>query len=292
MGTTIDHVHVTSGRVRHRHSALSLADTALQRCLAEADVAHGDVDLLLNAGLYHDRNMGEPAIAALIQDDVGLNAEDPHTDAHGTFSFDVANGACGPLTSLQIIDRFLQSGTVDRAAVVASDAHPGHRHAPGFPFAAAGAAAVCSWHPGPLGLGHFRWMSTPDDSYRAVIRHDGHANRLHIDVEDPFDHAAAAAAAKVVDEVLAEAGLRAADIDVTVAAPGSPVFVEALGAAAGLSPDRVVASAPGMHTAGLLAAFGGARADGRLSPGSTALLVSAGAGIVAGACLYRSRAVG
>jgi 3-oxoacyl-[acyl-carrier-protein] synthase III len=60
-----------------------------------------EFDLLVNAGMYRDRNLGEPALAALIQDDIGANTEDPHAEAHGTFSFDVANGACGVLTALQ-----------------------------------------------------------------------------------------------------------------------------------------------------------------------------------------------
>jgi hypothetical protein len=48
--------------------------------------------------IYRDRNLGEPALAALIQDDISANPEDPHKNAHGTFSFDVANGTCGVLT--------------------------------------------------------------------------------------------------------------------------------------------------------------------------------------------------
>ena len=36
------------------------------RALEGAGLRPGDVDLLINAGLYHDRNLGEPALAALI----------------------------------------------------------------------------------------------------------------------------------------------------------------------------------------------------------------------------------
>ena len=95
-------------------------------CLDEAGCPANDLDLLVNVGLYRDRNLGEPALAALIQEDVGANPEDPHADTHGTFSFDIANGTCGPLTALQVVDGFLRSGTIHRALVVASDADPGH----------------------------------------------------------------------------------------------------------------------------------------------------------------------
>jgi hypothetical protein len=49
------------------------------RCGLDAE----KVDVLVNAGLYHDRNLGEPALAPLIQDDLGANRDDPHAGAVG-----------------------------------------------------------------------------------------------------------------------------------------------------------------------------------------------------------------
>ena len=93
MGTVIDRLDVTEGRWRTRHSALHLAVASARTCLQRAGRDPDDVDLLINAGIYRDRNLAEPALAALIQEDVGANPEDPHREGHGTFSFDVANGA-------------------------------------------------------------------------------------------------------------------------------------------------------------------------------------------------------
>ena len=93
MGTVIDRVDIAYPRWRHRHSALHLAVTAAKDCLRRAGCDPDELDLVVNAGIYRDRNLGEPALAALIQDDIGANTEDPHAGAHGTFSFDIANGA-------------------------------------------------------------------------------------------------------------------------------------------------------------------------------------------------------
>jgi 3-oxoacyl-[acyl-carrier-protein] synthase III len=289
MGTTIEHVHVTSGTWHHRRSALKLADAAVRGCIEKAEVERADVDLLVNAGIYRDRNLGEPALAALIQGDVGLNAENPHSDAHGTFSFDIANGACGALTSLQVIDGFLRAGTIRHAVLVTSDADPGPKHALDFPFASAGAAALCRWTEGRAGLGAFRWLSVPDPgAFRSVVRFDGRTNRLEFDIDPAFAEAAATVAAKVVDEALSGAHLAISDVDAVVVTSGSLPFVEGLADAAGIDRDRVVAPPTSVHTAGLLAAFLQAREQGRLPAGATALLVGAGAGITAGACLYRT----
>jgi 3-oxoacyl-[acyl-carrier-protein] synthase-3 len=161
VGTTIEAAAVVRGG-RHRSGALHLADRAAQACLAAADVAPRDVDLVVNAGHYRDRNLGEPAFAALIQEDVGVNPEDPHPEGHGSFSFDVANGSCGVLTAMQIADGFLRAGTIGRALVVASDADPGHHLASGFPFEPAGGAVIFDHEPGDRGLIDILWGSWPD----------------------------------------------------------------------------------------------------------------------------------
>ena len=45
-----------------------------------------------------------------------------------------ANGTCGVLTALQIVDGFLMSHAIECALVVASDANPGHGLSEDFPF--------------------------------------------------------------------------------------------------------------------------------------------------------------
>ncbi len=159
MGTTIEAVAVTSGGWRRRHSARRLADGAAEACLAAAGVPAGAVDLLVNTGVYRDHNLGEPALAALIQEDIGANPGDPAIGGHGTFSFDVANGTCGPLTALQLVDGLLATGTVGRALVLASDADPGDGMAPGFPFGATGGAVLCGWDVATEGFVDFRWAT-------------------------------------------------------------------------------------------------------------------------------------
>ena len=159
MGTVIDRIDVAQPRLRDRHSALHLAVTAAKDCLQRAGCDPDELDLVVNAGIYRDRNLGEPALAALIQDDIGANPEDPHAGAHGTFSFDIANGACGVLTALQIVDGFLRTHSIHRALVVASDADPGHGMSEHFPFSAAGVALLCGWTDDDYGLSRVSWVN-------------------------------------------------------------------------------------------------------------------------------------
>src|SRR6185312_12892942 len=171
MGTVIEQISLTGGGWRTQHSALRLAVKAAKHCLHEAGRSARDVDLLINAGIYRDRNLAEPALAAMIQEDIGANPEDPHERAHGTFSFDISNGSCGILTALQIVDGFLKSRAIQLALVVASDADPGRGMCQNFPFSPSCSALLCDWSDDDRGLESIHWINTPDDgeSFSATV---------------------------------------------------------------------------------------------------------------------------
>ena len=199
MGTVIDRLDVTRGGWRTRHSALHLAVAAAKTCLQGAGREPDDVDLLINTGIYRDKNLAEPALAALIQEDIGANPEDPHEDAHGTFSFDISNGTCGVLTALQIVDGFLRSHTINCALVVASDANPGRGMSEHFPFSPVGAALLCGWSDDDFGLGRVHWVNIPDDgeNFRATVGLEDSRNVLRFSGSAAMDEQFAAAGAQV-----------------------------------------------------------------------------------------------
>ena len=288
MGTVIDRLDVTLGGWRTRHSALQLAVAAAKTCLQRAGREPDDVDLLINAGIYRDKNLAEPALAALIQEDIGANPEDPHVDAHGTFSFDISNGTCGVLTALQIVDGFLRSHTVNCALIVASDANPGHGMSEHFPFSPVGAALLCDWSDDDFGLGRVHWVNIPDDgeNFRATVGLEDARNVLRFNGSATMDEQFAAAGAQVARSCLQEASLGLSDIDVIVAAPARHAYRAALAAGLEVPVERItVADDEGMHTASLVAALRSAAEE--LQPGGRVLLIAAGAGVTAGAALYR-----
>jgi 3-oxoacyl-[acyl-carrier-protein] synthase III len=288
MGTVIDRVDITGAGWRGRHSALHVAVSAAKTCLQHAGRHPDDVDLLVNAGLYRDRNLGEPALAALIQDDIGANPEDPHAGAHGTFSFDVANGTCGLLTALHIVDGFLRSHAIRCALVVASDADPGGGMSERFPFSPVGAALVCSWMEGDYGLDGAYWANVPDDgeSFSATVGLEDRRNVLRFRESASMDAEFAAAGALAAHGCLDGSSLGLSDVDVIVAAPARRRYRAALANRLGVPVERiVVADDERMHTASLAAALD--RGAAQLPVGARVLLVAASAGITAGAALYR-----
>lgn len=290
MATIIDGIEVTRAGWRHRHSALHLATASAVACLRHAGQDPDTVDLLINAGIYRDRNLGEPALAALIQDDIGANPEDPHTGAHGTFSFDIANGSCGILTALQIVDGFMTSRTIDCALVVASDADPDHGMSEHFPFSPVGAAVLCRWSDDDdAGLSRVHWRNRPDsgDHFRATVGLVDHRNVLRFSESAGMDAQFAQAAAQAADDCLRASSLSLDDVDVIVAAPARHGYHAALADRLGVPADRIVVAADERtHTAALAAALD--RAAERIPARGRVLILAAGAGIVAGAAIYRT----
>ena len=291
MGTVIDRVDIAHPRWRDRHSALHLAVTAAKDCLQRAGCDPDELDLVVNAGIYRDRNLGEPALAALIQDDIGANPEDPHAGAHGTFSFDIANGACGLLTALQIVDGFFRTHSIHRALVVASDADPGHGMSEHFPFSATGAALLCRWTDDDYGLSRVSWVNANDaadgtEAFSATVGFADARNVLRFDQSAAMDEQFAAAAAQAARACLDAQSARLADIDLIVASPARPGYRTALSNLLGVPAEKIsVAYDQRMHTAALAAAFE-AQFE-RLAAGTEVLFVAAGAGVTAGAARYR-----
>jgi 3-oxoacyl-[acyl-carrier-protein] synthase III len=288
MATVIERIELTRGGWRDRHSALRLAVRAARDCLHETGRTPHDIDLLVNAGIYRDRNLGEPALAAMIQQDIGANPEAPHAGSHGTFSFDIMNGSCGVLTALQIVDGFLRSHSIDCALIVASDADPGHGMSERFPFSPAGAALLCTWTDDDRGFGRSYWASALDEreSFSATVGLVDNRNILRFDVAATADIHLANVAAHAVERCLSESRRTIDDIDAIAAAPAQPRFRTALAGQLGVSQNLItIANDEHMHTASLASSLNDAAT--KVGAGGQLLLVAAGAGVTAGAALYR-----
>ncbi len=280
---------MVEGGWRTRHSALRLAVAATGAALADACLRPAAVDLLINTGVYHDRNLGEPALAPLIQADSGINAGDPTPGGTGTFSFDIANGGCGVLTALQIADGFLRSRTIATAVIVAGDADPGSGLAVDFPFAPAAGAVVCRWAETQCGLASFRWHNRPDNgtNFRASIGLQQGRNVLSIHEGPGFADQVAEAAVVPALELLTDHHLCADDINLLVCSPAGPAFAKRIAVELGLPDDRVVTTGTDLHTVAFIASLQAARQQGRLSQAHNVLFVCGASGLTAGAALYR-----
>jgi 3-oxoacyl-[acyl-carrier-protein] synthase-3 len=160
-----------------------------------------------------------------------------------------------------------------------------------FPFSAAGAALLCGWTDDSYGLSRVSWVNAHDaaddtETFSATVGFADSRNVLRFNQSAAMDEQFAAAAAEAARACLDAHSVQLSDIDLVVAAPARPGYRAALSSRLGIPVDQItVADDKRMHTAALAAAFDGQVE--RLPAGTQLLFVVAGAGVTAGAALYR-----
>jgi len=275
--------------------ALHLSDVAARKCLDRGGRRASDIDLLVNAGLYKDRNMAEPALASIIQEDIGANpGHPPRIDRHGTFSFDVINGGCGVLSAAHLVDAFVGTGAAHLGLIVAGDADPSPSTSRGFAFPPVGGAILLG-NPDPdEGFARFAFRTFPQhaDLFEVRLHWEARSRRNVLEVREHADFAkrCVECATEATIGFLGPIGLRIGEIDLVIASQYPPAFSADLARALGISPDRAPEARPELgcaHTAGPIAALESAIVSDRFARARNVLFVTVGAGVTTAIALYR-----
>ncbi len=119
---------------------------ASAQCLIAAGINKTDIDVIINVGVYRDKNMLEPAMAAFIQKGVGIKGDYiKGQEYNAVFSLDMLNSACGVINAIQAADSILRTKKFKYALIASSDAHPSTEAVEGFPFSCIGAALLLEY---------------------------------------------------------------------------------------------------------------------------------------------------
>jgi 3-oxoacyl-[acyl-carrier-protein] synthase-3 len=303
MGARIAAASALTSRGLRRPTARRLADAAARACLAHAGREPGDVDMLINTGVYREDNMGEPALAALVQEDIGANLGQPPLGGHGTFSFDLINGTCGVISAIQLESGLLRSGVIRLGAIVTSDVHPHLTDPRSAPFRPTGGAMLLDWDDSIAGFTDFYAETFPEyedlfasglvwqerHGVRAPPRARGQSHMV-IDEKSGYHARLADCAEEVTRRFLRRRGLGLGEIDLLVPAPSAAGFPDTLRNRLGIPGDRVAYVPEDLddaYTAAPIAALQAAIKSGRLGEARNTLMLAAGAGITVALALYR-----
>ena len=303
MGTRIEAVSALTSHGLRKPTARRLADAAARTCLAHAGKEPGDVDMLINAGVYREDNMGEPALAALIQEDIGANLGQPPIGGRGTFSFDLVNGTCGVISAIQIEAGLLRSGVIRLGAIVTSDVDPDLKRPRAVPLRPTGGAMLLGWDDSIAGFTDFCTETFPEyeDLFVSGLVWQGRRglrvprpaagqSQMVIDEKPGYQARLVDCAEEATRRFLRRLGMGIGEIDLLVPAPSSPDFLDPLRARLGIPGDRVAympEDLEGAYTTGPIAALQAAIRSGRLGEARNTLMLAAGAGITVALALYR-----
>ena len=259
--------------------------------------------MLINAGIYREDNMGEPALAALIQEDIGANLGQPPVGGRGTFSFDLINGTCGVISAIQLESGLLRSGVIRLGAIVTSDVNPNLKNPGSAPLRPTGGAMLLGWDDNIAGFTDFGAETFPeyeDLFVSGLVWQERHGPRVPrratgqsqmvIDENPGYQARLVECAEEATRRFLRRLGMGIGEIDLLVPAPSSPDFLDTLRVRLGVPGDRVAyvpEDLEGAYTTGPIAALQAAIRSGRLGEARNTLMLAAGAGITVALALYR-----
>ena len=306
MGTHIEAVWAQVGNGHRKATARRLADAAARSCFALAGCEPSDIDMLINVGMYREDNIGEPALAALIQEDIGANLSQPSTGGTGTFSFDLLNGGCGAITAIQVESGLLKSGVIRLGAVVSSDVQPNLSDSPGVSLRPSGGAILLKWREDFAGFTDFGAETFPEyeDLFTSglvwrerhgvrVPRQGAGNNGMVVTMKPGYQARLADCAEEATRRFLRRLGLGVEDIDLLIPAPSAAEFLDPLLARLAIPGDRVAYTPEdleGTYTTGPIAALQTAVKSGKLDEARTTLFLAAGPGVTVALALYRQTA--
>jgi 3-oxoacyl-[acyl-carrier-protein] synthase-3 len=282
---------------QERPSSTRLAIRAATEALRRAGRDAGDVELLVNAGVFRDDNVFEPANAAFVQHGIGANLEWSAGGGPGTLAFDLLNGACGVLSAAQVVDGFLTTGG-GCGMVVTSDVEPKPGRSSGFGYLPFGGALLLRGGQPDEGFQAFDQQTYAEHARLSEAfgtwSPQGHV--VHVREQPDFAARGLECAADAVLRFLDKQGRDAADIDLVVGWPFPDRLPAVLRERVGFERDQIldltaVSGFPAgpLYTAGIAVAIEAATTTPRYRDARHVLLLAVSGGITVVSALYRKQ---
>ncbi len=151
MGVQIHNAATAFARSRKmQRSSIRLSARAIEECLLKEGVDPDQIGIFVNSGIYRDKHIGEPAIAALIHGALKGKCGTP-------FCFDASNGGVGLLNALEVISAMIENGETKAGIAVTGDAIPRRIDRWTFPYLPA--ATAITLKEGTDGSGFIRFFN-------------------------------------------------------------------------------------------------------------------------------------
>ena len=264
----------------------TLAHQACLRALEHAGMQAADIDLLVLATATPDQTF--PSSATKVQAMLGIN---------DCIAFDVHAVCTGFLYALTVADSMLRSGSAETALVIGSETFSRildwEDRATCVLFGDGAGALVLKAEDGETGI-----LSTKlhaDGRHNELLFVDGGPSttqtvgKLRMKGREVFRHAVVNLA-DVLNEVLADAGLEASEVDWVVPHQANARILDATARKLGLPPEKVIVTVDqhaNTSAASVPLAFDAAVRDGRIQRGDLIVLEAMGGGFTWGAAALR-----
>lgn len=282
--------------IRRRHvvtdgeTTCDLAEKAARRAIESAEMAVGDIDLIVLGTTTPDNVY--PATACQLQARLGIR---------GCAAFDVQAVCTGFIYALGVAEKFIKTGSATCALVIGADVHSKlldwTDRGTCVLFGDGGGAVIlkASDEPGILST-HLH----ADGSYEHLLYVDGSFSKGYDNPSQPPAHVkmqgsevfkiAVKTLGRIVDETLAANSMSKSDVDWLIPHQANNRIIAATARKLGIPMDRVVVTIEDQgntSAASVPLALDVAVRDGRIQRGDTLLLEAFGGGFTWGSALIR-----
>lgn len=277
-----------------RADALEMAKQAAAACIRQSGYHKSEIGLVIHTGNYRNKFLSEPAVAALVAGDLGINPH-PDSESHNkSFAFDLLNGAGGFLEACYTAIQMMQAGKYNTALVTASEVENNLDFRPNMllGLAQTGSALLLHRDPsGQTGFGNFYMKGYPAylDTLDIYMTWKGRESFLNFIKNPNLESYYIACLIECAEAFLQSEGLALSDIHWIVPPQISPSWIAQLGAEMGADASRmvVVPGASGdLYTSSLPYALDHLIRTHKPAQGHRALLLSVSSGIQVACALY------
>ena len=273
--------------------AVGLAVQAAAACLDSSGLDKAALGLIIHAGIYRDEYICEPAIAALVAGELGINDDIETEDDPKSFAFDVLNGAVGFLNACHVAVHMIGAGKVEHALVMASEVEnntPDGDHPP-YGLNETGSALILGSTDGTAGFGQFVFHHRPEnaEALTTYIRHEDGHSWLQIDREPKLTTHYLDAIPAAVEELLKLEGLEPSDIAAVFPPHLAAADLTEMARRINIPRARLVEvdADDDLFTSSVPYALDHALRHQQVKPGDIGLIVSVGSGVQVGCATYR-----
>jgi amino acid adenylation domain-containing protein len=272
---------------------VSLLHEAAQTCLAASSYQRNDIDLLINAGVYRDEFLCEPAVAALLAGKMQLNDDIKSLQDKKTFALDIFNGAIGTLNACHAAIGMIRAGKASNAMITAAEIENNRQHRPDtlYGLEEVGSALILDQSPdGVTGFGNFvfKYFTEYIDALVTQTEMFNGKTVLRIERDSRIERYYVQCIQEAVQELLSLEHLALAQIKAVLPPQISTGFISRLSDALAIDRSRLVdvQSQHDLFTSSLAYTLQHVRQHKLVQPGDIGLIISVGSGIQIGCATY------
>ncbi|QBD78790.1 amino acid adenylation domain-containing protein [Ktedonosporobacter rubrisoli] len=276
-----------------KKEVLTLAQAAAEAALTNSEHAREDIDLLMYAGVYRDELICEPALAAIIEGDLGINDAIELPTEKKTFAFDIFNGSLGLLNACYAAIGMLKANKANRALLVTAEIENNRDIIPEelLGLEETGSALILDESPdGKTGFGNFVFKYFTD----YIEAFDAHSElrkgkmTMRFETDSRLQDYYLQCIEETVKELLSVEQLDMSQIKVVLPQQISSDFTSRLGDILKVDKEKLVDLHPehDLYTSSLPYVLQHVREQQIARPGDIGLIISVGSGIQVGCATY------